>query len=100
MRVFRGDDSSQVLPFWGKDPKSTRSRYIQVTLLIDFQSVERIFAWGTGHIKPCLPLREAAVRIDLIAHDDFFLFVPVIDIEVLLVGGKGQAIGTGQFCCQ
>src|SRR5436309_1230610 len=51
VRMLWADDRSHVLAFGRDNPKPARTRSVEIPLLVDFHSVERVFAFGGSHIE-------------------------------------------------
>src|SRR5215475_1961182 len=56
MWMLRRQDGPQVFSRRGNNPQTAGSRNIQVALLVDFDSVDRIFTRSLGHVKKHLPV--------------------------------------------
>src|ERR1051326_7924324 len=81
-----------MLAFGRNDPQAARTRDVQITSLIDLHSVECVFTFSRGHIKEDFAINKTSVRLNFIPHDDLFLCVPVVDVEVLLVWREGESV--------
>src|SRR5262249_43411180 len=66
----------------------------KISLLVDLDPIQRIFAFSMGHVEEEPAIRKGPVSTDLIAHDDFLVVIPVADIEIFLVRREGNTIGT------
>ena len=92
---FGYEDRAEGLAFTGEDPDAAGTGAVEVSLLIDLHAVG---AAGT-FIRSCVveefSFGEGAVGLNAVAHP-YLLRLGVADVEIFLVGRKGDAVGTGE----
>src|SRR5205823_845828 len=74
-------------------------RDIEVARLVDFHSIERVLTGRTRHIEKDFAIVNRAIWLHLITHHNLLFLVPVTDVEIFLVWGKSDAVGTGKIFC-
>src|SRR6266481_5175881 len=100
MRMLWADNRAQMLALRGDNPQTTGARHVKIALLIDLHPVERVLAFSRPHIEEDFSVRQRSIRLYLVPHDDLFLLIPVVYVEVLLVGRKCKPIRATQFVGQ
>ena len=98
--MLRADNCAQELALRGNDPQSTGTRHVQIALLINLHPIERVLAFSRRHIEEDFSVRQRSIRLYLVPHDDLFLLIPVVYVEVLLVGRECEPIRPAQFLGQ
>src|SRR5205823_2166744 len=79
------------------NPEAAGSRYVQISLLINLHAVECVFALGRGHVEKDFSVRQSAIGVHFVSHDDLLLSVPIVDVEVLLIWREGQTVRSLQI---
>src|SRR5271165_2400249 len=92
MRMFRASNRSQMLALWRDNPHSTGTRYVEIALLVDLHPIEGILAFRRSHIEKHVAIRKRSVRVHFVSQDDLPLVLPVIHVEVLLIGRECEPI--------
>src|SRR6266481_1659802 len=100
MRMLWADNRAQMLALRGDNPQTTGARHVKIALLIDLHPVERVLAFSRPHIEADFSVRQRSIRLYLVPHDDLFLLIPVVYVEVLLVGRECEPIRPAQFLGQ
>src|SRR5438552_1470371 len=95
--MLRTDDRSEMFSFGRKDPESAGARGIDVAEAIDFQSVPSVFARLAGCVEKSGFVCERSVWLNFVTQDDFFLVVPIVNVEIFLVGREREPIRARQI---
>ena len=92
------NNRSEVLSFRRNDPEPAGTGSIDVAKAIDFQAIPGVLARLSGCVKKEGFVRKRPVRLYVIAENDFFLVVPIVDIEIFLVGRMRARSGPSDRC--
>src|SRR5438445_2301165 len=79
------------------NPEAAGSRYIKVALLINLHAVECVFTLSRRHVEKDFSVRQSAIGVHFVSHDDLLLSVPIVDVEVLLIWREGQTVRSLQI---
>src|SRR5271166_6817228 len=92
MRMLRAGNRSQMFAVWRDDPHSTWARYVEITVLVDLHPVEGILAFSRSHIEKDFAARESSIRVNFVTQDDLPLVLPVVHVEVFLIGRESEPV--------
>src|SRR5437868_14097215 len=95
--MFRTDDRSEMFSLRGNDPESARAGGIDIAEAIDFQTIPGVLARLAGCVEKYGFVCKRSVRLNLITEDDFFLVVPIVHIEIFLVGREREPVRARQI---
>src|SRR5437879_13820612 len=79
------------------NPEAAGSRYVQISLLINLHAVECVFTLSRRHVEKDFSVRQSAIGVHFVSHDDLLLSVPIVDVEVLLIWRDGQTVRSLQI---
>src|SRR5688572_19901424 len=85
VRMHWSSDGPQMLPSRRDDPQAAWPGDINVAALVYLHTINGVLAVPAGQVEEEAAVLNPAVRLDLIAMDNF-PFIPVADIEIFLVG--------------
>ena len=88
-------DGSDVLALRGNDPNASGTRAVDISLLVDPQTVRPAHRRVRGGVEEESPLSDRSVGLHPIAHPE--VSSRFCDIQELFVRGKGQPVGPGEI---
>src|SRR2546427_78696 len=91
--MLGANNRAKVLPFRRDDPEAARPREIQIALHVDLHAVPRVFAGLCCCVKKDFAIGKCAIRMNVIAHDDFAFLIPVSTYRYFSSGENAKPFG-------
>src|SRR5215470_187448 len=91
------NNRSEVFSSRRNDPEPAGAGGIDVAKVIDFQAIPGVLARLNGCVEKERFVRKRPVRLDVITENDFFLLVPIVDIEIFLIGREREPVRACQI---
>jgi hypothetical protein len=90
--------SSSLSPAREKNPDAARAADVEVAVAIDLDAVDGVLARRVGHVVEDLAGADRVARgVELVAHHDLALEVPVADVQVALIRREREAVGPAEL---
>ena len=91
-------DRAEMFAFGRNDLQTAGSGDITIAGGIDLDAVDGVFAFERREVKEQLAVRDRPSGAEFVAPNDFAVVVPIADIQIFLVGRKGDAVRAGKLC--
>src|SRR5215207_5352581 len=98
VRILGQLDQPELLAPGRQDPDAAGTADVEVAVAVDLDAVDGVLARRVGHVVEDLAAADGvAVGVDLVAHHDLALDVPVADVEVALVGREREPVRAAEL---
>ena len=100
MRVLGQHEQAEAGAVGGDHPDTAGAADEQVAGRIDLDPVDGVGTGLAGEVDELDGVGQVAGGVDVVAHDDLVVEVPVADVQVALVGREGDPVRAGELVGQ